>query len=67
MIDILDHYLALAEGDSAIYFAAETICEPQNLSLLIQLSVEGSYQVQFKAHKILQNILRFDVPVQVLN
>lgn len=67
MVDILDHYMALAEGDSPIHFAAEMVCQPKNLSLIIQLSVEGTCKVQFRAHRILQSILRLNLPVSVLD
>ena len=67
VLDLIDHFLSLAEGDSPIFFAAEAICEPENLSQLISLSVEASEEIQFRTHRVLQTILRLDVPVEVLN
>jgi len=42
LMDIFDHYLSLSEGaTSPIFFVSEKIGQPQNLKILIRLSVEG--------------------------
>lgn len=67
-MDIFDHYLTFAEGaTSPIFFVSEKIGQPQNLKLLIRLSVEGQPDIQFKAHRLLQNVLRCNLPLKVLN
>ena len=68
LMDIFDYYLSLSEGaTSPIFFVSEKIGQPQNLKILIRLSVEGDPWIQFLAHRILQNVLRCNLPIKVLH
>ena len=68
LIEILDTYLSLSEAFTARTFAiTEKVCNPVNLSVLIRMSVEATPNTQFLAHRLLQSVLRFDLPVEVLN
>lgn len=67
-MEALDNYLSLSYGYPALTISiAEKICQPSNLAILIRVSVCDSPNISFMAHRILQDILRFDVPVDVLN
>ena len=68
LLDILDTYLSLAQSQRAKTFSiSEKVSDPANLALLIRLSVETMPNIQLMAHRILQNVLFCDLPVQVLN
>ena len=65
---IYDSYASLAEGFRAnTFFMMEKISHPEHLATLIKMSVQPEPNVQFIAHRILQSILKFDVPAIVLN
>ena len=68
LMEALDNYLSLSYGYPALTISiAEKICQPSNLAILIRVSVCDSPNISFMAHRILQDILRFDVPVDILN
>ena len=65
---LLDTYLSMARGYKAQTFViSEKVCEPVFLSVMIRLSVQGSENIQFMAHRALQHILLLDPPFEVLN
>lgn len=68
LLMIYDTYASLAEGFRAnTFFMMEKISHPEHLAMLIRMSVQPEPNVQFIAHRILQSILKFDVPAIVLN
>ena len=68
LVELLDTYLTLACGyTSQAVPVAFQVCNPFFLSTLIRLSVEASSNLQFMAHRCLQNILLLDPPLEVLN
>ena len=68
LIDILDTYLSLSQKYiSHTYAIVDYVSNPKNLQLLIRLSVDTSPNIQLLAHRLLQNLLKFDLPIEVLD
>ena len=67
ILQVLDQILSLATVGSEGFQVIARLTEPDNLKSLIELSVEASMQNQFLIQRMLQSILKLDLPQEVLD
>ena len=67
LLAILEYMISLTESVPPLLQYMQSVFLPENLQYLIRLVVESKPKTQQLALRVLQNLLKFDLPAQVYN